>query len=125
MLAVVPHTHENPAALHFLAGQRELELPFPQGALGVDDAFRHPEASVPEHDGAAAILSLRNGAFEVAVIERMILHLDGEPLFTRDEGGALGHRPGLEDAVELQPQVVVQAAWRRVSGSQSADNARI
>ena len=53
-----------------------------------------------------------NGAFEVAVVERMVLDLDRQPLAVRIERRALGHRPRLEDAVELEPEIVVQA--RRV-----------
>jgi hypothetical protein len=39
---------------------------------------RPPEAPVPKHDGAATVLSLRDGAFEVSIIERMILHRYGQ-----------------------------------------------
>ncbi len=39
----------------------------------------------------------------------MILDLDREPLVVRIERGAARHRPGFEDAVEFQPQIVMQA----------------
>jgi hypothetical protein len=55
-------------------------------------------------------LPLGNGAFEIAVIERMILHFDREPLVMGIERRALRHRPGLEDTVELEPQIVMQPA---------------
>ena len=72
-------------------------------------AVGRPEAAVPEHDGAAAILALGDGAFEVAVIERVIFGLDGKPLVAGVERGALGHRPGLEHAIDLKAQVIVKA----------------
>ena len=49
-----------------------------------------------------------NGAFEIAVIERMVFDLDREPLVTRIERRTFGDRPGFEDAVELEPQIVMQ-----------------
>ena len=49
-----------------------------------------------------------NGAFEIAVIERMVLDLDRQPLVVRIERGTARHRPGFEDAVEFQPEIVMQ-----------------
>ena len=49
-----------------------------------------------------------NGAFEIAVIERMIFDLHRQPLVVRIERGAARDRPGFEDAVEFQPEIVVQ-----------------
>ena len=99
--------HEHPAALQLLARQREFELALAQGLGGI--AIGSPEAAVPQHHRAAAIFALGDGAFEVAVVERVVLHLDREALVLRVERDALGHRPGLEDAVELKAQVIVQA----------------
>ena len=48
-------------------------------------ALRHPVAAVPQLHRAAAILAFRNGPFEVAVIERMVLDLDRQPLVVRIE----------------------------------------
>ena len=75
-------------------------------------AFGHPEAAVPQHDRAAAILALGDRAFEVAVVERMVLHLDRQALVGRIERRALRHRPGLEDAIVLQAEIVVQPGGR-------------
>ena len=69
----------------------------------------HPVAAVPELHRAAAILALGNGALEVAVVERMILGLHRQPLDLGIERRPLGHRPRQEDAVELEPEIVVQA----------------
>jgi hypothetical protein len=40
----------------------------------------------------------------------VVLHHDGQPLVRRVQGRPLGHGPGLEDAVHLQAEVVVEAA---------------
>ena len=91
-----------------LALQREFEVALRQRLLGALLSFRLPVAAVPQHDRAAAILAFRDRAFEIAVVERMIFHLDRKALVVRIERRAFGHRPGFEDAVELKPQVVVQ-----------------
>src|SRR5258706_15726354 len=69
-----------------------------------------PIPAVPKLHRAAAILSLRNGPFEIAVIQRMVFHLDCQPLVVRIERGAARDRPGFKDAVELEPQIVMQPA---------------
>ena len=42
----------------------------------------------------------------------MVLDLDREPLVVGIEGRTLGDSPGFEDAVEFEPQVVVQMRCR-------------
>ena len=106
-LAVMAQAHEHPAALQLLADQREFELALAQRLGGI--AVRGPEAAVPQHHRAAAILALGDGAFEVAVVERVVLGLDGKALVLGVEREALGDGPGLEDAIELEAQVIVQA----------------
>ena len=103
--AVVAHTDQHPTAVQLVAVQREFQIAFLVSPLRI---VGFPIAAVPELHGTAAILPLRNGAFEIAVIERMILHFDREPLVMRIERGALGNRPGLEDAVALEADVIMQ-----------------
>src|SRR5690606_31532975 len=69
---------------------------------------RQPEAAVPDHDGAAAVLTLGDRALEVAVVERMVLHLDREPLVLGVARGSARYGPRLEHPVHLEPQVVVE-----------------
>src|SRR6266436_3846050 len=73
-------------------------------------ALRVPAAAVPNHDGAAAILSPRDGSLECVVFDRMIFHVDGKALLVRNEARAAGDRPALHHAVELEPQIIVQPA---------------
>ncbi len=107
LVAVPFHPHEHPAAMQALAFEDELEVALLQSLVRV--ALRQPVAAVPELHRAAAILAFGNGALEVAVVERMVLDLDRQPLDRRIERRTLGHRPRLEGAVELQPEIVVQA----------------
>ena len=104
-VAVALHPHQHPAAVQLVAMQREFQVALLEAALGI---IGFPDAAIPQHDGAAAILVVRDGAFEIAVVQRVILDLDRQPLVVRIERGSSRHRPGFEDAVELQPQIVMQ-----------------
>jgi hypothetical protein len=106
---VVLHAHQHPATPQLLTRCRELELALAQGRIHILCFLGHPEAPIPQHYGAAAIFPLGDRAFEVAVVERMVLHLDRQSLVARIKRGSLGHSPGLEDTVVLEPEVIVQA----------------
>src|SRR5205823_7546797 len=66
------------------------------------------DAAIPDLDGAGPVVPLRDLALETAVFERVVLDVDGQVLLAGLERNALGHRPGGEDAVALEPEVVVQ-----------------
>jgi hypothetical protein len=68
-------------------------------------------ALVPDDHRALAVAGT-DPALEVAVAERVVLDLDGEPLLARVGRRALRDRPGLQDSVGLEPEVVVQRARR-------------
>src|SRR5262249_32931701 len=74
--------------------------------------LRPPGAPIPDQDRAAAILALGDGAFEAVVFDRVILDLHRQPFFAWNEAGPARHRPALHDAVELEPQVVMQPRRR-------------
>ena len=99
---------EVPAALQALAVQREGEMALGVGRARV--AFRRPAALVPDDHGAAAVLALGDRALEGEVLQRMVLRVDREALLPANEARAPRHRPALENAVELQPEIVVEAA---------------
>ncbi len=99
--------HQQPAPVQLLAVERELQLAAPQRLGGV--AFGFPSAAVPQQHRAAAVLPLGDDAFEVAVVDGVVLDLDGEPLVGGVERRPLGHRPALEHAVVLEAEVVVEA----------------
>ncbi len=102
------HAHQHEAALEPLAGQHELQLAVGERLFRRLVLLRRPEAAVEQLHRAAAVLPLGDGALEVAVAQRMVLDLDRQALVARVERRPLGHRPGLEDPVEFEPQVEVQ-----------------
>ena len=58
---------------------------------------------------AAAVLTGRDDAFEVQVLDGVVLDVEGGALHRGVEGWPLGDRPAREHAVDLEAQVVVQA----------------
>src|ERR1700746_2061200 len=99
-----------PRAFELLAG--ELEVEFSLGEPLVRIALRRPRAAIPDQHGAAAVLALRDGAFEVLIVDRMIFHFHREALLAGHEARSLGDGPALEHAVEFEAEVVMQAARR-------------
>src|SRR6185312_14668852 len=73
--ARVAQPHQHPAAAQPLTRQSQLQLPRRERLPGAASALRLPVAPIPDFDGPAAILSLRDRALEVTVIQRMILDL--------------------------------------------------
>jgi hypothetical protein len=110
-LAAVPipsHSDEDEAAAEPVALEREFQVALLELPLCAEFPLGLPEAAIPELDGAAAIFSLGDRSFEVSVSEGVIFHLDRKALVVRIERRPLRHCPGFEDAVELEPQIVVQ-----------------
>ena len=107
--------------MKFLTLQGKVQLAFPICALRI---LAIPMAAIPDHHGAAAVLALWDRAFEVAVIQRMVFDLDREPLVVGIEGRALGDGPGFEDAVEFEPQVVMQVRCRMLLNRRSGGPSR-
>src|ERR1700759_4061 len=99
-----------PAAMQPLAVEIEDEVAFGERLVCI--AFRRPGPAVPDHDGPAAILAFRDGALEAVVLDRMILDLHGKPLFAGIEAWSAGAGPALHNAIEFQPQIVMQPSRR-------------
>src|ERR1700753_4166618 len=70
--------------------------------------LRLPRALVPYHHRSASILALRNDAFEAAILDRMIFHLDREPLIRSNVAWPFRNRPALQHTVPPEPKVIVQ-----------------
>ncbi len=66
-------------------------------------------APVPDHDSTGAVVAFRDHPFEKLIVDGVVLHHDGKLLLLRIEGGAFGHGPALENAVELEAQVPMEA----------------
>src|SRR5690606_4542075 len=71
--------------------------------------LRGPGALVPDKNGTRTVFALGNGAFKGRIGDRMVLHVDGQPLFVRVQAGAARNGPAPQHAVMLQPKIVMQA----------------
>ena len=100
--------HQHPRAFQLVAVERELQVALLQRRVHVVDLGR-PGAEVPEHHDAGAVAG-RDDAFELAVVERVILDVHRQALGRGIERRPLRHRPRQQHAVVLQAEVVVQVA---------------
>ena len=105
LLALQPDQH--PAAEELLAVEAELQRAAAIPFVGVL-LQRRPVAVVPDDHAAGAVLAAGDGALEAAVVEGMVLDMDGEAPVGGIQAGPAGHRPALQGVAELQPEVVVQ-----------------
>ena len=67
-----------PAAVQLLAVELEFEMALREALVRIAD--RLPTAAIPDDHRAAAILALRDRAFEIAVFERVILDMHRQTL---------------------------------------------
>jgi len=63
---------------------------------------------IPNDDRAAAILILRDHAFEISVSPGMVFYGDGEPLFVRIRGRSFWNRPRFQYTIHFQAKIVMQ-----------------
>src|SRR5689334_7886462 len=99
------HTHQVPAAAEFFAIEGERQMALGQPFVWV--IFRLPMTTVPDHDRAAAIFTVRNRSLEFVVSDRMILDLHRQALFARHKTGAARDCPAFHHAIELEAKIVV------------------
>jgi hypothetical protein len=107
---VVLDADQHPASLEMRALKLEFQIAVRESLLGRVSTLGRPIAAIPELNRAAAVLAFRDRPLEIAIGERMVFHLDRQPLLPRVERGSASHGPRLEDAVELRPQIIVQTA---------------
>ena len=69
-----------------------------------------PRSPVPDDDVARAVLGVRDHAFEVEVLERVVFDVHGHPLHVGIERRSFWNRPTDENPIELESQVVVKPA---------------
>jgi hypothetical protein len=108
LAGLAAHAHQVPDALETLAVQTELQLAGAIARSGIADGL--PRAAVPQHHRAAAVLAGRNDALEAAVLDRVILDVDGEAFRPGLDARALGDGPAFQRAVEFQPEIEVEPA---------------
>ena len=76
------------------------------GLTGI--VFHDKRSAVPDHDASRAVVAFGNLALEAAILQRMILGHHCKPFVGIALRRPLRHRPGLQRAVNRQPEVVVQ-----------------
>lgn len=69
-----------------------------------------PDAFVPTGGRAGAVLTLWDHTLELHVLQRVGLHVHGEPLVRRIGRGPLRDGPGRQDAGHLEPRIPVERA---------------
>ena len=116
--------HQRERTFQFFAAQEDAEFAVRQlppqsffGFLAIAEriltAFvRRIDAAVPDDHIAGAVLFLRNHAFERRIVERVILDFHREPLLAHLQRRALGNGPGFQNAIEFEPEIVVQPPSR-------------
>ncbi len=79
-VTVIAHANQHEAPAQSFAFKFELEITFGKRLFGVRIALRLPITAIPDHHGTPAVLAFRNGAFEITVVEWMILNFDSKAL---------------------------------------------
>ena len=114
VIAGMLHPDQGVAAADLVAFEEDLDFAVLDGAghgrrmlRVVGDVAVCPP--VPDDHPSGPILALGNHALEVAVVERVVLDLDGQPAVRGIGGWSPRHRPRLQYAIDFQTQIVVQA----------------
>ena len=109
---VMLHPHKDETPVQTFAIERELEIAFFQCLFWRHRALRLPISAVPQLHRTATILAFGDRAFEVPVIQRVVLNLDCEALVMRVQGRTFGDSPRFEDTTEFKTKIVVQPRGR-------------
>src|SRR5256885_893602 len=116
-VVTVARSHEGEDPTQSLAEEAEryaASMPrLPEGTLGIfalGQLRRLIGATIPEHDGAAAVLTVWDDALERVVFDWMIFDLYREPLVGGIQTRPLRHCPALHHATDLQSEIVVEMA---------------
>ena len=114
------HLHQREVALQLLAVEAKLQVALGQHRDSFSLGSRHilplhrnwrkrlPSANIPNHHRARAVIAFRDDALKIEIRNRMILHLHCQPLVRRIERRSLRHRPRFQDALHLEPKVIMQ-----------------
>ncbi len=121
--------HQRPATLELVALEVEEQLPLLEPHVRILDG--HPHPAVPHDHRARAVVPLRDDPLEVAVLERVVLDQHREALVGLVARGPLGHGPGAQHTVHLEPEVEVELPGRvlvddeQVAGERGHDAGRL
>src|SRR5262249_36441242 len=87
--------------------ERKLELAFPLGRIDIG-RFRRPGSSIPDHHGAAAVLTSGDYSLEIVVLDGVIFNLHRQPLDGRVVAWPFRHRPGKHYPFPFKAEVIVE-----------------
>lgn len=105
---MVPRANEHPRTAELAAVQNELQFAVFEACCSLIRILGVVSALVPNHDRPRPILAFRNIALEIRVFQGMVLNRHREPFDSRIERGSFGHRPGLQYAANLKPEIVMK-----------------
>src|SRR5262245_455013 len=104
---------QNEATLKLLTEKIDVQLTFRHCAAGVRllalDVML-PRPRIPDDHVAAAVLSGRDEALEVEVLDRVVFDVKGRSAYVWVKRRALRHGPADEDPVDFKAEVVMQPA---------------
>ena len=109
-LLLLAHAHERPAPAELESEELQLHLStlvLLERILGLEGA--EPPV-IPHDDRSGSVVPCRDDSLERAVLQRMVLDVDRQPLLLHARRGPFGHRPTLERSVQLEAEVVMHVA---------------
>ncbi|MNH07305.1 hypothetical protein D3C79_666960 [compost metagenome] len=98
----VPYTAE------LFALQAETQLALGIGLARI--AFGFPDAAIPDDHIACTVMAFGDMAFEVGVVQRVVLHVHGQAAHLGVQRRPFGDGPAFQRAIEFQAKVVMQVA---------------
>ena len=102
-----PHQHE--AALQPLPVERELELAVLYRGSRLIQALRLPRALVPDDDVSATVLTDRDDALEIEVLDGVVFRPGCAAFGERAHRRPTRQGPADQDAADLEAEVIVQS----------------
>ena len=88
----------------------DIELARAHGAGYVVRRIGHAvNPAVPHDDLAGTVVAFGDDAFEIAVLDRMVLDHHGEPLVGGIKRRSLGYRPRAQHAFHLEAEIVMES----------------
>ncbi len=106
--AAVLHGHDGEGAVELLAMEPEFQVAardLSETGIFAEDL---EDAAVPQHYTARAVVAFGDIAFEIAVVNGVVLHHGGEGFLRRIERRSLWHGPRFQGAADLQAEVVME-----------------
>src|SRR5262245_46038067 len=86
----------------------DMQLAARQCMLGRVIPHHFVGARIPNHDCASAIVSFRDGAFEMFVYKGMVLDLNSQAPIPASSWEALWHSPRLKNTFHFEPEIVME-----------------